>query len=125
MFRLKVLKYCGFSERSGNGSSLFTMLIFVLLLCSSNLSLSQTTYVSAQSGLWGQGTTWVGGIVPGAADNAVIQTGHLVTLNAGGGGTIINDLNINSGGSVDQGSLKMTINGNFLIEGTYINRVCP
>ncbi len=121
MFRLKVLKYCGFSERSGNGCSLFTMPIIVLFLCSSNLSFSQTTYVTAQSGLWGLGTTWVGGIVPGATDNAVIQTGHLVTLSTGGTGTTINELTIESGAGIDQGALKMTVNGNFIIDGTYTN----
>ncbi len=119
MFRLKVLKYCGFSEGSGSGSFHFSLLIIVLFLCSSDFLFSQTTYFTAQSGLWGQGTTWVGGIAPGNADNAVIQNGHLVTLDAGGGGTIINDLTIDLGGIVDQVSLKMTINGNFVIDGSF------
>ncbi len=119
MVRLNASKDCGFIKGSGKRFSLFTILITILFLGSSNLSFSQISYITAQSGLWGQGTTWVGGIVPGNTDNAVIQTGHLVTLNTGGGGTIINDLTIDMGGTIDQGSLKMTINGNFVIDGSF------
>jgi hypothetical protein len=118
MVRLKSKAYYGFREGSAKRSSLAIMLISVLLVCSSLPSYSQTTFSTAQSGLWGQGTTWIGGIVPGPADNAVIQTGHSVTLNTGGMGTFINDIFIQTGSLVDQGALKMTINGNFVIDGS-------
>lgn len=36
--------------------------------------------LSAQSGVWGAGSTWQGGVVPTATDDVVIQADHTVTL---------------------------------------------
>ena len=40
------------------------------------------TIISAQTGNWGDGSTWEGGVVPSATDNAVVFEGHTVTVNA-------------------------------------------
>jgi gas vesicle protein len=37
---------------------------------------------SAQSGNFTSGTTWVGGVVPGVGDRAVVLAGHVVTINS-------------------------------------------
>lgn len=36
--------------------------------------------VSAQSGYWDVGTTWVGGVPPGPGDSAQVQPGHTVSV---------------------------------------------
>ena len=36
--------------------------------------------ISATSGLWADGTTWVGGVAPIATDDIVIAAGHTVTV---------------------------------------------
>ena len=38
--------------------------------------------ISATSGLWADGTTWVGGVAPIATDDIVIAAGHTVTVAA-------------------------------------------
>ena len=53
---------------------------------SSALQGSQTTaspgvYVSAQTGNWNTGGTWVGGTVPPSGANVIINSGHTVTVN--------------------------------------------
>ncbi|KPK79878.1 MAG: hypothetical protein AMS27_17595, partial [Bacteroides sp. SM23_62_1] len=98
--------------------------ISVFLLCfllSSSFSLvkAQTTYISAQSGNWPTGSTWIGGVAPGAGDNAIIKDGHTVRLTTGGTGTFINDLTIEAGGVLDADNKEMNINGKFIVDGTY------
>lgn len=39
-------------------------------------------FISATSGDWNVGSTWIGGIAPTSLDNATISTGHTVTINA-------------------------------------------
>ncbi len=55
------------------------------------------TIVSAASGNWNAGTTWVGGVPPGATDDAVISSGHTVTVTAAAS---CNLLTVNAGGTL-------------------------
>ena len=40
----------------------------------------RSTIVSARSGSWTTGSTWVGGVVPDTTDNVQIQSGHTVSI---------------------------------------------
>ena len=67
---------------------------------------------SAQSGLWSATSTWVGGVVPGAADTVTIAATHIVTVDGTyttGGDT--------GGGFVVRGTLKAsrTVNSSLAV----------
>jgi gliding motility-associated-like protein len=93
--------------------------MLVILALMPVIANSQSTIVSATSGNWTDGTTWVGGIAPGPADNAVISPLTTVILNGASPGFTINGLNIMTGGVVDAADKILTINGNLVADGTY------
>lgn len=59
----------------------YISVLAMVLMIQSNAK-SQTTITSATSGNWMQSSTWVGGTVPSAGDNAIIASGHTITLTA-------------------------------------------
>lgn len=74
--------------------------------------------VSAQSGNWGDASTWVGGVVPGPTDNVVVDTPYTVKINIADaacnnltavGYVFFND-SVNANG--------LTINGNLVVQTT-------
>ena len=98
-------------------------LLIILLLIAVSSSIAQTTFTSTQSGDWDDGGTW-GNTSPGVqgtdwpatTDNAVIASGHTVTLTAA---ETINDLTINSGGVLnDDNAGDITVDGNLVLNGT-------
>ena len=97
-----------------------SILLFLTISSFNNMS-SQTTYVSAMSGKWHDGTTWIGGVVPGTGDDAVISTGTTVTLEASGNATIRN-LTINTEGVLNTDNRIMTINGDLVVDGTITSK---
>ena len=70
-------------------------------------------FVSAQTGDWNAGSTWVGGVAPASVDNATIASDHTVTINATG--LAINNLTIN--GTLAYGSTpaSFAVNGNLVV----------
>lgn len=91
-------------------------LILTLLTLTPILSFSQATITSFTSGNWNQAGTWNGGVPPGNTENAVIASGHTVTL---AGAETVNDMTIESGATLIDNNKNMTINGNFTLDGTF------
>lgn len=72
-------------------------------------------FISAMTGDWNVGATWVGGVAPTSSDNATIDAGHTVTINATG--LAINNLTINNTGVLEYGSTpsSFSVNGNLTV----------
>ncbi|MPT33160.1 MAG: T9SS type A sorting domain-containing protein [Chryseobacterium sp.] len=80
---------------------------------------------SAQTGNWADGTTWVGGVAPTSSQNAVIASGHIVTVasavtrNSGTSTTVTGTL---AAAATYTNDGTTTINGTFQINaGGYAN----
>lgn len=98
----------------------FSLAFFFVLTISSLFSQTRT---SVQSGDWTTASTWDCTCVPGTTENAIIASGHTVTLTAA---TTINDFTINSGGIFDYDGNTLTANGTVtpfvsVQTGTYTN----
>jgi len=96
----------------------------VLFVFSFSISLSQTTYYSRVTGNWSLPSTWstagCGGVkavsIPGANDNVVICSGHIVTLDSD---YAVNDITINASATLNhQPNDHLSLNGNYTNNGT-------
>ncbi len=88
------------------------LFLAALLICFGTLQ--SQTITSLKSGAWNSDTTWVGGIVPTAANSVVIDTGMTVTI--GTADAACNDLDVNGTlAFIDAASLALTVNGNFTV----------
>lgn len=80
------------------------------------------TITSTATGNWTVGATWVGGVAPTAADDAVIASGHTVTVNATS--PVCRDCTVNSGGTLRASrsvSNTLTIGRNLIANGGTID----
>ena len=88
-------------------------------------------FVTATTGNWNTGSTWLGGLVPGPNDNATILNGHAVTVNSNAN---VNNLNVNNGGTLIVttggtlnagpscgGNRQLYVNGTLTISGGTLN----
>ncbi|CAN1485147.1 Fibronectin type III [Flavobacteriaceae bacterium] len=74
------------------------------------------TITSATSGNWSNGETWVGGVVPTSASNAIIA--HTVTMDNATYSTRTGITTVNAGGTLATG-MTYTNNGTTTINGTF------
>lgn len=65
---------------------------------------------------WLSASTWVGGVVPGQNDVAVIVNGGNITVN---GNISIGSVQVNTGGTLNASSFTITIYNNWLINGSF------
>ncbi|RZK76466.1 MAG: hypothetical protein EOO92_14530, partial [Pedobacter sp.] len=86
-------------------------LLSFFLLCMT-ISVSADTITSAATGNWNSAATWVGGVVPGTADDVIIVNGHTVTINAN---AAVKTLTISGIVQFSTGTLDLTIDGGDLI----------
>ena len=73
-------------------------------------------FVSATSGDWAVGGTWVGGVAPSASSSARIAPGHTVSVYIN---TSVNNLTIDNGAILDSRDVYFTVNGNYTLNGTH------
>ncbi|HRH65070.1 MAG TPA: hypothetical protein PLU53_02110, partial [Bacteroidia bacterium] len=97
----------------------FAFLKYILLqgvILTANNFCSAATKTSSQSGNWTSSSTWSPAGVPAAGDNVVISGTHSVTID---NNKSVQNLTVNSGGTLLWTSGKrITINGNFTVNGT-------
>lgn len=89
------------------------------MLAGATTPISGATITSKTTGgPWATGSTWVGGVVPSATDNATIATttGNSVSL---GANAVCTTLKINTGATLLANSYTLTVNGNFVKNGTF------
>jgi len=92
-------------------------MLLALLLCAGTLVQAATITSTATGGTFSTASTWVGGVVPGTADTAIIASGATVTLTATK--TVLN-VTINSGGTLNIGTINgLTVTGAFINNGTF------
>lgn len=101
-------------------SSILSLSLLLIFSGFTYLAEGQTTFVSATSGLWEDGTTWIGGVVPGITDNAVISAETTVSLQ--GSNATIRDLTIETGGVLNAENRTLTVNGKLVVDGTYTSK---
>ncbi len=73
-------------------------------------------FISANSGSWLTGATWLGGVTPSNTNDARIQSGHNVTFPSDQN---IKSLEVENGGQLTLASNQLTLSGNLIINGDY------
>lgn len=70
-------------------------------------------FISAMTGDWNVGATWMGGVAPTAGDNATITAGHVVTINASS--LAITNLTIDGTLAYGATPASFAVNGNLTV----------
>jgi hypothetical protein len=99
-------------------TSAFYLLVGLVITTLTPLIVKSQIVSAPGGGLWNSGTTWLGGNIPGPADNVVIQS--TVSVN----GNACNNILITSVGVLqnsNSNSYLLTVNGNLTNEGTISN----
>jgi hypothetical protein len=91
----------------------------VLIFLAFSFESAGQVFQTASSGNWNSGSTWVGGVVPGTGDNAVINAGHIVSLM---NDEVIKNLTINAEGVLNADNKQITVNGDLIIDGIYTSK---
>ena len=94
---------------------LLTFVCFLLFLASQQLEAA--VYTTVASGNWNNTGIWNCSCVPMATDDAIIASGHKVTLVSN---TTIANLTISSGGIVYNGKNNFTVTGHYIVDGDHV-----
>lgn len=94
----------------------FHSAMVLAFICLATLAKSATINSNAVTGNWLSGSSWVGGVVPGINDIAVIVSGANITIN---GNISISSVQVNTGGTLNAGSATITLNEDWTVNGTF------
>jgi|GEM_PF-4312140 len=92
------------------------IIIFVSITFFFNPLCASTINSNATTANWLSGSAWVGGVVPGQNDVAVIVSGGNITVN---GNISIGSVQVNSGGTLNASSFNISLYNDWLINGTF------
>ncbi len=73
-------------------------------------------FVSATSGDWAAGGTWVGGVAPTSVSSARIAPGHIVAIYSN---TTINNITVDNGAILNTRNNYFYVNGNYILNGRH------
>jgi len=106
-------RFYGFNAEGDGGTFSIDNVVF-------NGVMNVAGITSAQTGNWSDTTTWVGGVVPTLANNAIIASGHTVTMDSATYSTrnVGTTTIVNSGGTLAT-NLPYTNDGTTTINGSF------
>lgn len=94
--------------------SLFLVALFIATITT---TFAVNRLSNAVTGNWSSSSSWVGGIIPGVNDTAIIVNGAHITLNVAN--PQIFSLHINTGGIFSCSSNTLSLSGRFVTNGTF------
>ncbi|MCW3077077.1 MAG: hypothetical protein JWO32_1686 [Bacteroidetes bacterium] len=89
--------------------------VFVCFIFSLHIKAATITS-NTVTGNWTSAASWAGGIVPGAADLAIIANGANITVNAN---ITIGSVQVNAGGTLNGSSFNISLLNNWNMNGTF------
>jgi gliding motility-associated-like protein len=116
IFQVAIFFVSSYSNRATSLSVRFKNLLLIGVLCIVQKTYAATITSNAVTGNWTTGSSWVGGIAPGAADMGVIVSGANITINAN---ITIGSIQINSGGIINGLSSNIILLNNWTNNGTF------
>lgn len=92
------------------------VVVLISALCFFQKTYCATISSNAVAGNWTAGASWVGGVVPGAGDVAVIVNGGNITVNTN---ITVGSMQINAGGILNGSSFNIVLLNNWTNNGTF------